>query len=93
MVGKLEDDDEELEDIKTAVPVKYLSRFFRLLKTPLINYEVSLDLKWSKNCVLTSRAFREADPNADPAVVGIKTPTAAEFTITDCSRSDFTRSL
>ena len=29
-----------------------------MLKIPLINCEVSLDLKWSKNCVLTSKAYR-----------------------------------
>ena len=82
--GKLENDDEKLEDLKIAVPVKYLGRFFRLLRIPLMNCEISLDLKWSKKCVLASRAFRKADPNADPAVFGINNPTAAEFTITHC---------
>ena len=51
---------------------------------PLINSEVSLDLKWSKNCVLTSKATRETDSDADPVVLAINSPTNAEFSITDC---------
>ena len=51
---------------------------------PLINCEVSLTLTWSKNCVITSKAAREADPDADPAVAGINNPTNAVFEITDC---------
>ena len=35
---------------------------------PLINCEVSLTLTWSENCVITSKAIRKADPDADPAV-------------------------
>ena len=83
-VGKLVDDDEELEDIKIAVPVQYFSKFFRFLCIPLINCEVSLNLKWSKKCVLTLQATREADPDADPEVIGINNPTNAKFEITNC---------
>ena len=44
---------------------------------------MSLNLKWSKNCVLTSKATRAAGP--DPAVIStINSPTNAEFSITDC---------
>ena len=50
---------------------------------PLINCEISLNLTWSKNCVLTSKATREADPDVDPAVAEIKNPTGATFKITD----------
>ena len=42
-----------------------------------------MDLRWSKNCVLTSKATRE-NPDADPAVIGINNPTNAAFEITDC---------
>ena len=79
LVGKLEGNNAELENIKAAVPIKYLSKFFRSLQVLLINCEISLNLKWSKNCVLTSRLI-----DADPAVVGINNPTTAEFNITDC---------
>ena len=66
------------------MPLKYLSNFWRKLQAPLINCEISLDLRRSKNCVLTSKATGQADPNADPAIIGINNPTNAEFSITDC---------
>ena len=66
------------------MPLKCLSNFWRTLDTPLINCEVSLTLPWSGNCALTSKATREADPDADPAVAGINNPTNAVFKITDC---------
>ena len=36
---------------------------------------------WSENCVLTSKATREADLDADSAVAGINNPTNATFKI------------
>ena len=42
-----------------------------------------MTLTWSENCVITSKATREADPDADP-VAGINNPTNAVFKITDC---------
>ena len=63
---------------------KFLSNFFRSLNTLLVNCEVSLTLTWSENCVITSKATREADPDVDHAVDGINNPTNAVFTITDC---------
>ena len=45
---------------------------------------MSLSLYWYDNCVITSKATREADPDADPAVAGINNPTNAVFKITDC---------
>ena len=66
------------------MPLKYLSNFGRTLVISLINCEVSLALTWSENCVLTSKATREADPEADPAVAGINNPANAVFKITDC---------
>ena len=48
---------------------------------PLINYEVSLTLTWSENCVLTSKAYREAIDATDTIaeVPGISNPTGATF--------------
>ena len=40
-----------------------------------------MTLNWSQNCVLTSRASREANPYVDPAVVGIHNPTNTTFKI------------
>ena len=84
LVSKLEGNNTELKNIKIALHVKYLGRFFKLLCIYLINCELSLDVKWSKNCVLTSKVYREADDDANPPVVGINNPTNAEFSITDC---------
>ena len=37
---------------EVTLPIKYLSNFWRSLDLALINCEVELDLKWSRNCVL-----------------------------------------
>ena len=37
----------------------------------------------SENCILTSKATRDANPDADPAVAAIDNPTNAIFKITD----------
>ena len=34
------------------VPLKYLSNFRRNIEIPLINFEISLMLTWSTNCVI-----------------------------------------
>ena len=44
--------------VKIAVPLKYLSNFWRSLKMPLINCKVEFSLKWIENCLLTA-----ANPN------------------------------
>ena len=61
--------------LKIAIPLKYLSNFWRSLKIPLINYKIELSLKWIENCVLTSAAIG-ADANATGA-------DSATFKITD----------
>ena len=75
------------------MPLKHLSNFWRTLDMPLINCEGSLALGWSKNCVLTDIVIRAADPNADPPVEAINTPTNATFKMkrhkTICSSSYF----
>ena len=55
----------------------------------MINTEIELILKWSKNCVLTERVTREQlpagdNPATEPRVVAIKRPTTLKFNITDC---------
>ena len=42
--------------VKIAVPLKYLSNFWRSLEMSLINCKVELSLKWSENCILTTAA-------------------------------------
>ena len=43
------------KNVELAIPLKYLGNFWRALDIPLISYEVSLELKWNKNCVITSQ--------------------------------------
>ena len=42
--------------VKIAVPLKYLSNFWRSLEMPLINCKVEVSLNWIENCVLTTAA-------------------------------------
>ena len=71
------------KDAEIVVTLKYWSNFGRILDMPLINCEINLILTWSENCVITSKATRDADPDADPAAAAIDNPTNATFKITD----------
>ena len=44
----------DTQEVELAIPLKYLGNFWRALNIPLISCEVSLELKWDKNCVITS---------------------------------------
>ena len=44
---------EGIQKIELAIPLKYLGNFWRALNIPLISFEVSLELKWDKNCAIT----------------------------------------
>ena len=48
------DDNGVFKDVKTAVPLKYLSNFWRSLEMPLINCKIHLELYWSKDCVMSN---------------------------------------
>ena len=61
--------------VKIAVPLKYLSNFWRSLEMPLINCKIELSLKWIENCVLTTAAI---GANADATGAD-----SATFKITD----------
>ena len=79
----LEGNNVEKDDLEIVVPLKYLSNFWRTLDLSLINCEISLNLTWSRNCVITSKATRDADPDANPPVAAINNPTNATFKIKD----------
>ena len=67
------------QEVELAIPLKYLGNFWRVLNIPLISCEVSLELKWDKNCVITSLEQRDiGGGNRDNA------PTGATLSITDC---------
>ena len=75
-------DKEGTQKIELAIPLKYLGNFWRALNMPLINSEVSLELKWDKNFVITSQEQREVD--AGPPIVRDNAPTGATLNINDC---------
>ena len=67
------------QEVELAIPLKYLGNFWRTLNIPLISCEVSLELQWDKNCVITSLEQRDiSGGNRDNA------PTGATLSITDC---------
>ena len=67
------------QEVELAIPLKYVGTFWRALNIPLISREVSLELKWDKNCVITSLEQRDiGGGNRDNA------PTGATLTKNDC---------
>ena len=70
------------QELEIAIPLKYLGNFWRALNIPLSSCEVSLELKWNKNCIITSLKERHVD--AGPPVVRDGAPTSASLAINDC---------
>ena len=70
------------QEVELAIPLKNLGNFWRALNIPLISCEVFLELKWNKNCVITSLERRQVD--AGPPVVIDNAPMGATLSITDC---------
>ena len=70
------------KDVEIVVPLKYLSNFWRTLDIPLINSEINLILTWTENCVLTSKATRDANPDVNPAIAAVNNLTNVTFKIT-----------
>ena len=42
--------------MKIAVPLKYLSNFWRSLEMPLINRKIHLELNWAIDCIMSTVA-------------------------------------
>ena len=55
-----------------AVPLKYLSNFWRSLEIALLNCKVELQLKWSSYCVLSAVDNDNANDNDDNIIFTIK---------------------
>ena len=47
-------DDNNVNNVKLVVPLKYVSNFFRSLEIPLVNCKIDLELKWHKDCMIAS---------------------------------------
>ena len=67
------------KNAELAIPLKYLGNFWRALKMPLISCEVSLELKWDKNCIITSQQIGINLDRRNTAA-----PTGATLAINDC---------
>ena len=42
------------KNAEIMTPLKYLSNFWTTREMPLTNFEISLQLKWSKDCILVA---------------------------------------
>ena len=47
-------DDNNVNNIKLVVPLKYVSSFFRSLEMPIINCKIDLELTWHKDYMISS---------------------------------------
>ena len=47
-------DDGNTKDVEIIVPLKYLSNYWGVLEMSLINFEVNLNLTWSRDCMITN---------------------------------------
>ena len=65
-----------IKKVILVVPLKYLGNFWRALNIPLISCEVSLELKWDKNCIITSNQVGQNLDGGNTAA-----PTGATFAI------------
>ena len=46
--------DNNVNNVKLVVPLKYVSSFFRSLEMPLVNCKIDLELTWHKHCMISS---------------------------------------
>ena len=71
------------KDVETAVPLKYLSSFWRTLEIPLINYGINPILTWSEDCVISSATeatkFKLTDTKLYVLVVTLSTQDNAKL--------------
>ena len=67
------------KNVELAIPLKYLGNFWRALNMPLISCEVSLELKWDKNCIITSQQIAINLDGGNTAA-----PMGATLAINDC---------
>ena len=69
--------------VKIAVPLKYLSNFWRSLEIPLINCKVELSLRLCENCILSNVAgnstFKITDAKLYVPVITLSTEGRAKL--------------
>ena len=47
-------DNNNVNNVKLVVPLKYVSSFFKLLEMSLVNCKIDLELKWHKDCMISN---------------------------------------
>ena len=50
------------KDVEVMVPLKYVSSLSRTLEMPLINCEISLQLKWTRKCIIVAGTANIQNP-------------------------------
>ena len=78
------DEKSFVKGAKIAVPLKYLSNFWRSLEIPLINCKVYLELNWIEDCILSSAGnsakFEITDAKLHVPIVTLSTKDSANLT-------------
>ena len=72
-------DKRVLKDVKIAVSLKYLSKFWRFLEIPLINCKIQLELNWSKDCVMSTIADKTFKTTSTKLYVPIVTLSSKDY--------------
>ena len=78
-------DDNNVNNVKLVVPLKYVSNFFRSLESPLVNCKINLELTWHKDCIIS-----RADAAAGQVVMFMITDTKLYVPIATLSTKDNT---
>ena len=74
--------NEVFKNVKIAVPLKYLSNFWRSLEMPLINCKIHLELNWSKDCIMSTIAdtkFKITNTNLYVPIVSLSSKDNAKL--------------
>ena len=68
------------KDVEIMVPLKNLSNFWRILEMPLINFEINLQLTWSRKCFLIAGTAANQDPKIKLTDTKLYVPVATSST-------------
>ena len=81
------DNNNNVNNVKLVVPLKYVSNFSRSLEMPLVNCKIDLELTWHKDCMISS-----ADAAANHVVSFMITDTKLYVPVVTLSTKDNTNS-